>query len=734
MASKATHIVALRLEDLERDTEKHTYQSLLSEMTEADALGNKNLRFHRFTMLLSMLEEDTRRKPEVFRAYEKMEYFFELIWKDHNEEDPTVAFVYKGMGLMHLNFKNKPRALHFLKTSFRLCKSYINRFKTMDDILEETFKTVVVQYPMTLFEEGEEKVAEDELEEMYQIFHSHSELSKKDSNYGALLSVKGGLSLKSKRYEDALKWSRKALKLVRGDTDINEYESTTLKNIGFIHDAMENYPMAILTYDKVQGIFQDNFNCLRFAGRSEKQWLQVQYAKALCMMKSQQTDKQVLECFKDFQNIYRKKCEHREIVNDEDLKSLSHKAKNHVKTLTQKVEAASKIEKKRLGKKKKYATDEMAEAVIKQYKKDESEENKRFCIKQIDEMIEMKHDQFSFVKYKVYFLKGQCFKDLELYGDAMESFQNSIDAYKTTKLKNPQYKIIRDEKPYKRLLRILGETCMFIGYFDDAIEIYEQSLRMPGLPESTVDSKTNLAFSLIQKGNYDRAYQILLEAKAIQNKTTSVGSWKLLALPIRVRDYIGLTYYKKRSYQEAMKAFHSVEMEVIAVEGNYHNAVTLANHYFYYGNCQRRNDHRIGSLHSFELATDTTGRPSVDAALPKIHDQIVLARCIINYEMENENSFIEDIVELFFKETDQINFVPLGIALRKLNVNDQIIFFNAMDEVIFEQEIDDMEIEDDDNIDKLKIIKENENGIKRFQNSVRINHLLLTHLKAIATL
>ena len=62
-------------------------------------------------------------------------------------------FVYKCMGLMHLNFDNKSKALTFWKTAFTLCKLYLGEYKTTREI-EDTLKLTVDKYCHTMIGKG----------------------------------------------------------------------------------------------------------------------------------------------------------------------------------------------------------------------------------------------------------------------------------------------------------------------------------------------------------------------------------------------------------------------------------------------------------------------------------------------------------------------------------------------------------------------------------------------------
>lgn len=66
------------------------------------------------------------------------------------------------MGLMHLNFDNKPRALHFWKTGFILLKMYFREFRTTRDI-EDSLKIIIDKYCHTMIalDQGHEKALEE---------------------------------------------------------------------------------------------------------------------------------------------------------------------------------------------------------------------------------------------------------------------------------------------------------------------------------------------------------------------------------------------------------------------------------------------------------------------------------------------------------------------------------------------------------------------------------------------
>ena len=71
----------LHVTDLENDVLNYNYRTLLEDLEILHAKGAKDETMKRLSIMLSMLEEDTTRTPDINRAYRRMDFFFETYWE-----------------------------------------------------------------------------------------------------------------------------------------------------------------------------------------------------------------------------------------------------------------------------------------------------------------------------------------------------------------------------------------------------------------------------------------------------------------------------------------------------------------------------------------------------------------------------------------------------------------------------------------------------------------------------
>lgn len=74
----------LHVTDLENDVLNYNYRTLLEDLEILHAKGAKDETMKRLSIMLSMLEEDTTRTPDINRAYRRMDFFFETYWEPCN--------------------------------------------------------------------------------------------------------------------------------------------------------------------------------------------------------------------------------------------------------------------------------------------------------------------------------------------------------------------------------------------------------------------------------------------------------------------------------------------------------------------------------------------------------------------------------------------------------------------------------------------------------------------------
>ena len=81
----------LHVTDLENDVLNYNYRTLLEDLEILHAKGAKDETMKRLSIMLSMLEEDTTRTPDINRAYRRMDFFFETYWEPCNMVNSQVC-------------------------------------------------------------------------------------------------------------------------------------------------------------------------------------------------------------------------------------------------------------------------------------------------------------------------------------------------------------------------------------------------------------------------------------------------------------------------------------------------------------------------------------------------------------------------------------------------------------------------------------------------------------------
>ena len=96
----------LHVTDLENDVLNYNYRTLLEDLEILHAKGAKDETMKRLSIMLSMLEEDTTRTPDINRAYRRMDFFFETYWEPCNMVNSQVLLTVKSRAVDTLAFSD----------------------------------------------------------------------------------------------------------------------------------------------------------------------------------------------------------------------------------------------------------------------------------------------------------------------------------------------------------------------------------------------------------------------------------------------------------------------------------------------------------------------------------------------------------------------------------------------------------------------------------------------------
>ena len=80
----------MHVTDLENNVLSYNYRTLLEDLEVTHAKNDKVGSLQRLSILLSMLEEDTTRSPDIYKAYRRMDFFFDAYWGQYHMVDSQV--------------------------------------------------------------------------------------------------------------------------------------------------------------------------------------------------------------------------------------------------------------------------------------------------------------------------------------------------------------------------------------------------------------------------------------------------------------------------------------------------------------------------------------------------------------------------------------------------------------------------------------------------------------------
>ena len=384
-------------------------------------------------------------------------------------------FVYKCMGLMHLNFDNKDKALKFWQTAFELCKGYLEMYKTTREI-EDTLKLTVDKYCHLLIalDYGLD-MALEHLGQLHDVYERKS--LPKDANLGTILTIKAELLMLAHKYNEALKLSRKGLKMIREGSDnikktksnnaevlqhysvyaamgaelpdflkpsndkLEEYEIRALTNIGCAHDSLQNYKLAIQVYDKVLDRTRDLNDFDPRVIDKRKAHIRVLFAKSKCLMKPdcgiENAIPMALESFQLVQCNIQQRCSNTDLKQEKDMKVLLEESKKYTMDCVNSLpkgscSKVSRVIKKTVKTDIYEVADELFENVNKTYKANTMKPKE--AVEMLDKVERYKSQSKKGMTnpdwVKIGFLRGMVYKRLHKYGNAFNDFQKSLNAMK----------------------------------------------------------------------------------------------------------------------------------------------------------------------------------------------------------------------------------------------------------------------------------------------------------------
>ena len=686
-----------------------------------------------FTMLLSMLEEPGQEEREDTKcAYPKMDRYFQKVWGFYRpsgfdeEVDNAVAMYYKAMGQMHNNFGNKTKANEYFHAGLTQHSiTVLLNFKTISLQTNETLEAMIEQYTMNMIDANTPEIALSALDGIIDAFkaRANKQWLSEDENHASALSMKGKCLLELKRYDKALKMSRKGLKMFMSFKMAGTHKKmiTVMETIAYSHYNLENWDLALQIFDKVLDKTEQVTKGIDLTIRS----IQMIYCKAVIYFKAKENYKKAMENCQLIVLIFRQGVYLKEYKDLANIFEYAQKMLNECK---------NKLKPKPITKKQQELRERLTKAQssynLGQLKAPEA-------LKIVDEVISLKkaENEMSDLDVKfIYNFRGHLNNSLSLYGQAIEDYTNIIDTWEhLAKTDNEQMEVLETKNEKLK--------CMIrLGFVDDALD----EMKKFGQSDSSkkvLEKKLDIAYCYLLKKDHGKAIEYLNVAKKtlaknpIMMQETNIG--------VKFHDYFGLLYYQQKNYKRSLSYFEKAE-ENGQLTSVPHETEPLLLFHIHYGYCLRRmGEHFKGSKkmqNGFMLLLQK------DQQETNLYRALALLIPIANHDqgLFNEYKFVLQILSILFGnfKSSTLKLYPLAETLQIIEEEDEKKFFkyvyklmiknpsrttwewspNGHVSSIEQKGLNELEMR------SLTHLRERKKQFKQFKNSVFIGRLFKTRL------